>query len=274
MNKVYLCLLLFVVACTPTQEKKMTEEKIVEKQGMEALSYYKKHLKQRYLDFKNKNLNLKDEEIVTMVNLDLDTPIPEKGKAIEGQIDETTLINKRNALPENYEPKNLVPTPSACVQGVDYSCQSVDIQLVNEEVAKHFQQLVLASEKQGFKLKAIASYRSIEYQKILFNYGVQTNGIEYAKKYYAIPGQSEHNSGYAQDWTIDETNFEQLDKNPHYPWLLENAPKYGFILRYPKDKKAYHEYEYESWHFRYVGKELAQYLAKNNLTLEEYYGRK
>lgn len=274
MNKFYLVLLLFVVGCSSIQEKKVVEEKVVVKQGMEALSYYKENLKQRYLDFKQKNTTLKDEEIVTMVNLDLDQPIPEKGKEITGKIDKTTLINKRNALPEDYQPENLVATPSACQQGVDYSCQSVDVQLVNEEVAAHFQQLVNAAAKQGFKLKAIASYRSIEYQKILFNYGVQTSGLEYAKKYYAIPGQSEHNSGFAQDWTIDDTNFEQLDENPHYPWLLENAPKYGFILRYPKDKKIYHEYEYESWHFRYVGKELAQYLVKNNLTLEEYYGRK
>lgn len=274
MNKIFLCLILFLTSCQVISEKKEEKTEVLKKVGMESLSYYRIHLKERYQAFKNKNPNLKDEEIVTMVNLDLDMPIPDFGKEITTTIDKTTLVNKRNALPKDYEPKNLVPTPSACIQGVDYSCQSVDVQLVNEEVAIQFEKLVKEAEKKGFKLKAIASYRSIEYQKVLFNYGVQNYGLAYAQKYYAIPGQSEHNLGYAQDWTIDETNFDELDKNPNYPWLLENAPKYGFILRYAHDKKMYHEYEYESWHFRYVGIELATHLTKNNLSLEEYYGQK
>ena len=61
-------------------------------------------------------------------------------------------------------------------------------------------------------------------------------------------------------------------KTPEYAWLLENAHRYGWILRYPEDKTEITGYNFEPWHFRYVGTELAAYLKEQDLVLEEYYG--
>ena len=58
-----------------------------------------------------------------------------------------------------------------------------------------------------------------------------------------------------------------------YTWMLENSYKYGFIMRYPKDKERITGYKYESWHYRYVGKEIAEYIFENDLTYDEYYAR-
>ena len=63
----------------------------------------------------------------------------------------------------------------------------------------------------------------------------------------------------------------QLDNDPEIIWLIKNAYKYGFILRYPLGKENITGYNYEPWHYRFVGIDLAQELYEKNLTLEEYY---
>ena len=71
---------------------------------------------------------------------------------------------------------------------------------------------------------------------------------------------------------IDVTNPSRcFDKTSiEAQWLANNAYKYGFILRYPKNKEDVTGYSYEPWHFRFVGRESATYIMTNNLTLEEY----
>ena len=90
----------------------------------------------------------------------------------------------------------------------------------------------------------------------------------------AIPGSSEHQTGLAFDVAFirnNEYSLIALETDPEIKWLLKNAYKYGFILRYPKDKENITGYSYEPWHYRFVGIKLAKMLYKNNLTLEEYY---
>mgnify|MGYP002582595254 FL=1 len=69
-------------------------------------------------------------------------------------------------------------------------------------------------------------------------------------------------------------NYNEIENYDGYEWILNNAHKYGFILRYPKDKVDVTRYGYESWHFRYVGKEAAKVIYDNDWTLEEYHGAK
>ena len=129
-------------------------------------------------------------------------------------------------------------------------------------------------KEQGINIKAIASYRSYSYQKNLYDYYANTEGKEYADKYYARPGQSEHNSALAVDVTLNNENFNEIENSEDYDWLINNIANYGFILRYPKDKVEITGYQYESWHLRYVGVEAAQEMTKQNLTLDEYIARK
>ena len=116
-------------------------------------------------------------------------------------------------------------------------------------------------------------YRSYEYQVNLYNKYVENDGIKEADTYSARPGYSEHQTGLCvdvYDGEIDYTNFEKSDS---YNWMQENAYKYGFILRFPKGKENLTGYQYESWHYRYVGKKIAKYIKENDLTLEEYYAK-
>ena len=131
-----------------------------------------------------------------------------------------------------------------------------------------------AAAKNDINIRAIAGYRTYEYQKGLWDYYASVNGEEYADQYYARPGQSEHNSGLAVDITFNGYNFNEIENYDGYDWILKNMHKYGFILRYPEDKTDVTQYGYESWHIRYVGKEAATKIYKNNWTLEEYHGSK
>lgn len=88
----------------------------------------------------------------------------------------------------------------------------------------------------------------------------------------AVPGYSEHQTGYAVDLSIrvDDGVYVEYTNTDNYKWILDNCSIYGFILRYPQDKVNLTEIGYETWHYRYVGTPHASYIMQNNLCLEEY----
>jgi len=88
----------------------------------------------------------------------------------------------------------------------------------------------------------------------------------------AVPGTSEHQLGLAVDLVdLDNQNLnESQEKTAVQKWLLENSWKYGFILRYPNDKRKLTGIIYEPWHYRYVGKDAAREIYETGVCLEEY----
>lgn len=128
-----------------------------------------------------------------------------------------------------------------------------------------------------------SGYRDMSLQKIFYDQEVQEwmnagyskeDALIMAKTEVAKPGTSEHHTGLAVD-IITDGNMDLVHEFKDTPvgmWMAENSYKYGFILRYPEDKKHITGVIYEPWHFRYVGKETAKILYDNGLTLEEYLG--
>ena len=299
------------VYCAITTDKNLDQATAFVKKDYDAkriseflnLPYYHKELTERYIAYDDGKRAVQD--IVTKVNIGLDQPyftnvdiirdtddvapvsythltLPttsrrQRQMCIRDRIRDTDdvalLVNKYHRLPDDYEPQNLVKTPNACVIGEDFSCQS-EPQYLRKEVADAFSELVKAGKAKHINIKAIASYRSFAYQKNLYDYYEQSQGKEYADKYYARPGQSEHNSALAVDVTINDENFNEIENSEHYDWLLKHIADYGFILRYPEDKVDVTGYQYESWHLRYVGKDIAKEIVKQGLTLDEYIARK
>lgn len=215
------------------------------------------------------------KERVMQVNCDMDLEPYSNTIIQEDDTDVTMLINKFYALPEGYVPADLVPLDKyACVQGEDFSCQDVEQIELRKEVYDAYIEFCDAASKENINIRAIAGYRSYDYQAGLWNYNASVYGEAYADEYYARPGQSEHNSGLCIDITFNGYNYNEIENYDGYEWILNNAHKYGFILRYPKDKVDVTRYGYESWHFRYVGKEAAKVIYDNDWTLEEYHGSK
>lgn len=225
----------------------------------------------RYLSYGDQTLSKKD--IVKEVNLNLDLKPYEDVSEVENTGDVTMLVNKFNKLPDGYVPENVIDTPSVCIVGVHYSCFP-NAQYIVKEAGEAFDELISAGAEQGVKITAIASLRDYNYQKSLYDYYLSSEGQEYADQYFARPGQSEHNTGLAVDITLDDMDYTTIEENENYEWLLEHLADYGFILRYPADKEKETGFSHESWHLRYVGKNLAKLLYKNNITLDEYYAMK
>ena len=123
-------------------------------------------------------------------------------------------------------------------------------------------------------LTAVSGYRSFERQREIYESNLAVKGPEHTRLYSAEAGKSEHQTGLAMDISTPSihsgltTDFEAT---PEGLWLRENAPDYGFILRYPSGKEGITGYAFEPWHFRYIGKIPAGYITARRITLEEYY---
>lgn len=154
------------------------------------------------------------------------------------------LVNKKHALPKTYG-------------GEDTTALSA------------LQQLQAGAQKAGYAMPRLSGYRSYEYQESLYNYYVSLDGQALADTYSARPGHSEHQSGLAFDVGKLDNDFGYT---PAGKWLTAHCADYGFILRYPLGKEAITGYQYEPWHVRYVGVDVAKEIMSSNLTLEEYLG--
>ncbi|RBP01106.1 D-alanyl-D-alanine carboxypeptidase family protein [Rossellomorea aquimaris] len=179
------------------------------------------------------------------------------------------LVNKEYALDE-YKPNDLVRPDVPFVFGN----QELEKAYLRQEAALQLEKMFADAQSQGILLTAISGYRSYEYQKMLLEREIAQFGEEKAVMAVAPPGQSEHQSGLAIDISSQSNNFQvniEFADTKEGKWLAENAYKYGFILRYPKDKVSITQYQYEPWHYRYVGKDAAKVIHENDWSLEEYF---
>ena len=155
------------------------------------------------------------------------------------------LVNKKYSLPKDYDPK------------------------VNEEALSKLKEMQADAKVLGLSLPLVSGYRSYKTQEALYNKYVKKDGEKLANTYSAKPGQSEHQTGLAFDIGRVDSSFANTDEAK---WIANNCYKYGFIIRYPKDKTDITGYIYEAWHVRYLGIDTATKVYQSGLTLEEYLG--
>lgn len=224
--------------------------------------YYKKDNLERYINYYLKNNNLTSKEIVTNVNSNLDTPFYENYELTDTSKDTLMIVNKHYKIEDNYKPDNLVTVDAE--HGYPNK--------IRADVYEEFKKMYEEAKKDNVKIFIASPYRSYSDQNALYTYYVNTDGKKNADTYSARPGFSEHHTGLAMDlipeYGLDLDTFENSDG---FKWMQENAYKFGFILRYPKDKEYITGYIYEPWHYRYVGTSTATTIKNEGLTFEEYY---
>ncbi|MFC7680554.1 D-alanyl-D-alanine carboxypeptidase family protein [Paenibacillus sp. GCM10028914] len=181
----------------------------------------------------------------------------------------TVIVNKERSLPDGYEPPDLTEP------NVPFSFNEAhEKRKMRKEAAEALEKLFAAADSEGIELRAVSGYRSYERQKSVYENHVATKGEAEASRISAVPGTSEHQTGLTIDVSSPsagnalEQSFGQTKEGI---WLADNAPKYGFIIRYPEGKEGITGYVYEPWHIRYVGEDLAPDIAESGLTLEEYF---
>jgi zinc D-Ala-D-Ala carboxypeptidase len=157
-------------------------------------------------------------------------------------------VDKGKALPEGYEPADLVALDGA---GLSVGKQG---QRLRRPAFEAMKAMDAAARAGGVTLLVSSTYRSYGYQAEVFARNVKESGREAALMVSAEPGHSQHQLGTAIDFGSITDAFAQTKAGR---WLLANAPRFGFSLSFPKGMTAITGYSWESWHYRYVGKAAA-----------------
>lgn len=176
-------------------------------------------------------------------------------------IDGILIANKTYALPQDFIPTN----PDQPVNA-DRSSTCLDKTLMSA-----WNTMLKDATAKGLNIYIASGYRSYNYQVNVYNRYVKSDGAAVADTYSSRPGNSEHQTGLCFDLNTIEDSFQYTNEGK---WVNDNCYKYGFCIRFPKGKDSATGYQYESWHLRYVGVDLATKLYNNGdwLSLEEYFG--
>lgn len=161
---------------------------------------------------------------------------------------------------------------------IEYENYIEDTFYIEYETFRHYEMLKAHLRVDGIIIDINSAYRSLETQENIFLSFMNKYGIDYAEEVVAMPGTSEHHTGQALDliikkddnWIIE--NEELLKEEEIFNKIHSCLKYFGFILRYPKGKENITGYQYEPWHIRYVGDDIAMNIGDN--TLEEYLNNK
>lgn len=181
----------------------------------------------------------------------------------------TALVNKNYKLPEDYKPTDLVVLDVAYSNEVLGESQT----MLRKEAAIHAEKMFAQAKREGVILLARSGFRSYRTQEQLYLDYVNRDGSEAADTYSARAGHSEHQLGLALDITSDSVNRElttDFGKTEEGRWLQNHAHEFGFIIRFPQGKEHLTGFQYEPWHVRYVGVDVAKEIYENDWLLEDY----
>ncbi len=189
-------------------------------------------------------------------------------KKQESKIDYMVLVNKQSKLPDDWESK---------VELVDVYTGLDETYKVEKKAAEAYEKLRKDLASDHIIIELDSTYRSIKRQQEIWDQFEKDKGLEYTKKYVAVPGTSEHHTGLALDvkivkaGKIIEDNDAMTAEKEIFSKIHAKLAKYGFILRYPEGKEDITGYGAEVWHFRYIDNpEIAKEIMDKGLTFEEY----
>jgi D-alanyl-D-alanine carboxypeptidase len=161
------------------------------------------------------------------------------------------LVDKRHSLPEGYEPEDLVE-----LRPGSYEVGRGGLKL-RRAAAEALETMAAAARSNGVILVASSAYRSYEYQIQVYNRIVGEMGREAADRESARPGYSQHQTGLALDFGSIDDSFARTRAGR---WILENGSRFGWSLSFPEGCEEVTGYRWESWHYRYVGRDLAAFI--------------
>lgn len=217
---------------------------------------------ERYEAYSKIYPDMEDEEVVWRVNSNLDQYFydSEYVNRADKNTNDPLLINKFNRVADDFEPNKLV--------NIEETYQST------KETSKAYKKMKADMKKLDMNIYVVSAYRSVAYQKNLYNNYLKTDSRDDVDTYSARPGYSEHHTGRALDISHVKGNINAFEGSEEADWVYENCHKYGFIVRYKENQTDVTGYIYEPWHITYVGTEISETMYKEKIeTLEEYVER-
>jgi hypothetical protein len=222
----------------------------------DGLYYYEEDRLSRYESYAASGPDLAPGEVVWRVDADLDRPAYADVETV-GDLSPPVLLNKRRKLPDDYAPKELVNTSSG--------------RRMTPETRVAYEALRDAAGAAGHRISAYSAYKSIEYQKGVYNKYVMEEGRDAADGFAARAGHSEHHLGTAIDLVGTAGTTEGFAGSPEAEWVAENAWRHGFIVRYTDANADVTGYAPEPWHITFVGTDVAEAMRRLGVgSLEEY----
>ena len=172
------------------------------------------------------------------------------------------LVDKKYALSSAYEPRDLVELTA----GGSFTISRAGHRL-REVAVVSLEEMAAAARVEGITLMASSAYRSYAYQLGVYERNVKQMGQEETDRVSARAGHSQHQLGLALDFGSIDDSFAQTAAGR---WLKANASRFGWSLSYPQGYEEITGYRWESWHFRYVGKDLANYIDTYFTGIQQY----
>lgn len=242
----------------PTHKSPVHTEKLPEN-IYSSFPYYKEEYEDRYKSYAAQNPQLSDEDVVWMVNANQDKPKYNYDIPVSGYDDICIIVNKYYKVPDGYSPPDLV---------------NVDGQKMRKEAADAFVKMRNDASRESLRIRAVSGYRTVSYQRGLYNRYLSSDSQENVDRYSARPGYSEHHTGLAVDVFGSVDGLRQFENTPEFPWVRDNCYKYGFIIRYFEETEDITGYESEPWHLRYVGARVSTDMKEKGInSFEEYHAK-
>ena len=186
------------------------------------------------------------------------------GKAFDDEV--LVYVNKDMSLPSRYIPKDLID--------ISKEVKTINVVCLKKDVVPFLKQMFTDAGVQNINLAVTSGFRSDDTQLKLYNALIALKG-ETAKDRIAKPSHSEHQLGTTMDFSGESIDFvsasDRFNKTAEDLWLRKNAYKYGFVMSYGKDKKSITGYDYEPWHYRFVGVDVAKIIFDKEISIEEYF---
>jgi len=244
-------------------EKLLTQEKNDIILSIINEKYYLSKNLDAYLSYAQKNPEKSTYDIIALVNVHANLDWYEETYDADISKGSLLLVNKFYQLNADYTPENLVTVSNWYCYGENK---------ITQEAYDAFVNMFNKAKESNVKLIINSSYRSYQSQEETYNQLKKTYGSKKADSQAAHPGHSEHETGLAFDiFSPGNTTTEDFENSAAYSWLKEHAHEFGFIERYPKGKEYLTGYNFESWHWRYVGVETAIKIVEEQITFDEYY---
>lgn len=192
---------------------------------------------------------------------------PASGRtSLAGCDDPKVLVDRTHGLPMDYAPTDLVSLRNIGVPTLGSNTS------LRREAAENLKRLVASAASAGEELVVSSAYRSYEDQRFSYERLVSIYGAE-ANRMIATPGHSQHQLGTAVDFTNATVGYEVLQSfgsTTASDWLTRHAPEHGFVLAYPPGDEAETGYDWEPWHYRFVGTDNARRARESGLNLQEF----
>lgn len=216
----------------------------------------------KYMEYKKKNKNDTYTHVVSIINTEADVEWLDNEKETDTSKGNLMLVNRLYGLSKDYEPEDIIDVP------VSISYSGVKI---SKSILENIEELIEAGKEEGYTFVLSDGYRSYEAQKKMFESYKNSYGYEEADRNVARPGHSEYQTGISFQIVPYNKVFDKPRESTEYLWLKDNAYKYGFIFRYPEDKKDITLFDSYTWRLRYVGTDAASIIENEKICFEEYY---